>query len=142
MSYAVAGPLQAAVFAALLADADLSAAVDANIFDALPSGAVPPLYVALGPEKVRDASDMTGGGAVHEMTISVVTDSAGFATAKGVAGMVSDALVDADLTLTRGALVNLSFYKAVAARVGTGDTRRIDLIFRARVCDAAPTPIQ
>jgi len=107
-----------------------------NIFDALPSGAVPSLYVALGPEKVRDASDMTGGGALHEMTISVVTDSAGFATAKSVAGMVSDALVDAELTLSRGALVNLSFYKAVAARVGTGDTRRIDLIFRARVCDA------
>jgi len=136
MSYAVAGPLQAAVFQALLADTDLVAAVGANIFDALPSGAVPTLYVALGPEKVRDASDMTGGGALHEMTISVVTDSAGFATAKSVAGMVSDVLVDADLSLSRGALVNLSFYKAVAARVGTGDTRRIDLIFRARVCDA------
>ncbi len=142
MSYAVSGPLQAAVFQALRDDASLTAAVGESVFDALPSGAVPPLYVALGPEKVRDASDMTGGGAVHEMTISVVTDSAGFATAKGVAGMVSDALVDTDLTLTRGSLVNLSFYKAVAARVGTGDTRRIDLIFRARVCDAAPIQTQ
>jgi len=142
MSYAVAGPLQAAVFGALQGDPALVAEVGSNIFDALPSGSVPSLYVALGPEKVTDASDMTGGGALHEMTISVVTDSAGFATAKGVAGMVSDVLVDADLTLSRGALVNLSFYKAIAARVGTGDTRRIDLIFRARVCDAAPTPTQ
>lgn len=136
MSYAIAGPLQAAVFQALIADADLSNHVGAHVFDTLPSGNVPSLYVALGPEKVRDASDMTGGGALHEMTISVVSDNAGFATAKLVAGLVSDALVDADLTLSRGALVSLIFHKAAAARVGTGDTRRIDLIFRARVCDA------
>ncbi len=136
MSYGVAGPLQAAVFQALNANTELGVLVGGNIFDALPSGAVPSLYLALGPEKVRDASDMTGGGAVHEITISVVTDSAGFASAKAIAGHVSDILVDADLALSRGSLVGLRFYKAVAARVGSGDTRRIDLIFRARVCDA------
>lgn len=137
MSYAVAAPLQAAVFQRLFDDAELQALVGSNVFDALPSGVVPPLYVALGPEKVRDASDITGGGAVHEMTISVVSDATGFATAKTVAGVISDALVDADLTLSRGALVSLQFFKAAAARVGSGDTRRIDLIFRARVCDGA-----
>lgn len=136
MSYAVAGPLQAAIFQTLLADADLVAAVGTNIFDALPSGAVPSLYVALGPEKVKDASDMTGGGSVHDITLSVVSDNAGFATAKSIAGLVSDALVGADFALSRGSLVNITFFRATAARVGTGDTRRIDLIFRARVCDA------
>lgn len=140
MSYALSGPLQAAVFQQLFNDPALSALVGDSIFDALPSGAVPPLYVALGPEKVRDASDATGGGALHELTISVVSDAAGFATAKAAAGLVSDALVGADLELSRGALVSLNFYKAAAARVGTGDTRRIDLFFRARVCDAPYTP--
>jgi hypothetical protein len=46
---------------------------------------------------------------------------------------VSDALVDADLTLTRGVLVALHFLKASARRIDEGDTRRIDLTFRARV---------
>ncbi len=46
-----------------------------------------------------------------------------------------DALVDAELTLGRGALASLHFYRARAARVGTGDERQINLIFRARVCD-------
>lgn len=140
MSYALSGPLQAAVFQQLFTDPALTALVGDNIFDALPSGAVPPLYVALGPEKVRDASDATGSGALHELTISVVSDAAGFATAKAAAGLVSDALVGADLALSRGSLVSLNFYKAAAARVGTGDTRRIDLFFRARVCDAPYTP--
>ena len=135
MSYAVSSALQAAVFQELSASAALTALVGTAVFDALPVGAVPPLYVALGPERVRDASDQTGGGALHEVVISVVTDQAGFVGAKDVAGVISDTLVDADLTLARGALVSLRFHKAVAARVGTGDQRRIDLTFRARVCD-------
>lgn len=137
MSYAVSGALQAAVFQHLSADPALVALVGANVFDALPAGSVPPLYVALGPEKATDASDQSGGGAVHELTVSIVTESAGFSAAKEAAGAVSDALVDADLSLARGTLVSLRFYKATAARVGTADTRRIDLIFRARVCDSA-----
>lgn len=136
MSYGVSAALQAAVFQQLYADPTLVSLVGNSIFDALPAGAVPPLYVALGPEKVTDASDQTGGGAVHELTVSIVTESAGFAVAKEAAGAISDALVDADLSLTRGTLVNLRFHKATAARVGTGDTRRIDVFFRARVCDA------
>ena len=135
MSYGVSAALQAAVFQQLFTDPALGALVGTQIFDALPAGSVPPLYVALGPEKVTDASDQTGGGAVHELTISVVTESAGFSAAKETAAAISDALVDADLTLARGTLVSLRFHKAAAARVGTADTRRIDLIFRARVCD-------
>ena len=136
MSYGVSAALQAAIFQQLFTDPTLSGLVDGKIFDALPAGSVPPLYVAIGPEKVTDASDQTGGGAVHELTVSIVTESTGFAAAKDAAAAVSDALVDAQLVLTRGTLVSLRFYKASAARVGTGDTRRIDLIFRARVCDA------
>jgi len=140
MSYAMSGPLQAAVYQELFTNPPLHALVGDHVFDALPSGAVPSLYVALGPEKVRDASDVTGAGALHEFTVSVVSDSAGFAVAKQAAGLVSDALVDTDMTLSRGRLVSLNFHKAAAARVGTGDTGRIDMSFRARVCDAPQTP--
>lgn len=137
MSYGVASALQTAVYAQLAADPDLTALVGTAIYDALPAGTLPALYVVLGSEDVRDASDKTGGGALHEFTVTVVTETAGFSTAKTAAAAVSDALVDANLTLTRGALVSLNFYKAKAARVGTGDVRQINLIFRARVADDA-----
>jgi len=135
MSYAVAAALQRAVFARLTGDTILTALVGSAIYDALPTGTLPPLYVVLGSEEVRDASDKTGAGANHTFTISVVTESAGFAIAKEAAAAVSDALVDADLNLDRGTLVALNFYKAKAARVGTGAMRQINLMFRARVSD-------
>lgn len=137
MSYGVSAALQTAVYQRLAADPALAALVGASIFDALPAGVLPPLYVVLGAEEVRDASDKTGGGALHEFTVSVLTESAGFATAKAAAAAVSDTLVDAPLVLARGTLVSLNFYKAKAARIGTGDMRQINLIFRARVADDA-----
>ncbi|QEE35888.1 DUF3168 domain-containing protein [Octadecabacter sp. SW4] len=135
MSYGVAEALQTAVYQHLIADTTLAGLVGTAIYDALPTGTLPSIYVALGPEIARDRSDKTGGGAEHEFTVSIVTDGAGFAAAKTAAAAVSDALVDADLTLTRGVLVACNFYKATAARVGTGDMRRINMIFRARVDD-------
>lgn len=135
MSYGVSPALQAAVYQRLAADATLAALVGSAIFDAAPPGILPSLYVALGPEVVRDRSDKTGRGAEHEFTVSVVTDAAGFSAAKAAAAAVSDALVDADLTLSRGHLVSLCFLRAQAARVGAGDQRQINLTFRARVED-------
>ena len=135
MSYGVSAALQAAVFQELSNDPGLNAMVGSAIFDALPPGALPSLYIVLGAESVKDASDQTGGGALHEFTVVVVTESAGFATAKVTAAAVNDVLVDADLVLSRGVLVSLNFHKAKAARVGTGDVRQINLTFRARVAD-------
>jgi len=135
MSYGVALALQIAVFQRLTAHAPLTTLVGSAIYDAPPTGILPAIYVALGPETARDRSDKTGRGAEHEFTISVVTEASGFATAKAAAAEVSDALVDAPLTLSRGHLVALNFFRAVAARIGTGDQRQIDLIFRARVED-------
>ncbi|MFT5630197.1 MAG: hypothetical protein ACI82I_002402 [Gammaproteobacteria bacterium] len=135
MSYGVSAALQEAIYQHLYNDPDVVTAVGTNVFDALPSGVLPSLYVVLGPEVVKDQSDKTGAGALHELVVSVVTDGAGFAQAKIAVAAVSDALIDADLTLSRGALISLQFYKATAARVGTGDTRQINLIFRARVAD-------
>lgn len=135
MSYGVSAALQSAVYQALIGNATLVGLVGPDIYDAIPSGTVPSLYVAIGPELVNDRSDKTGVGAEHVFTVSVVTDSAGFATAKQAAGAVSDALVDAQLTLTRGSLVALYFMRAKAIRVGSADERRIDLTFKALVQD-------
>ncbi|WP_333713722.1 DUF3168 domain-containing protein [Yoonia sp.] len=137
MSYAVAAALQTAIYDRLTGDAAVGGLVGDAVYDALPDGALPALYVILGAEDVRDASDKTGGGAEHRLVISVVTERAGFAAAKAVAAAVSDALVDADLTLTRGRLVALHFVKARALRVGTGSIRQINLTFNARVSDDA-----
>ncbi len=135
MSYAVSAALQQAVYQRLTADATLSSLVSGAIYDAVPAGIITGTYVSLGPEDVRERSDMTGHGALHELTVSVVTDEAGFQSAKDVAAAVSDALVDATMTLARGQLVYLNFHRARARRVEDADVRRIDLFFRARVQD-------
>ncbi|MBU2358247.1 MAG: DUF3168 domain-containing protein [Alphaproteobacteria bacterium] len=135
MSYAMSQALQVAVFARLSEDAGLTDLVGTAVFDALPPGDVPQLYVALGSEKARDVSDADGCGAIHDFTISVVTDLAGFAMGKRAAAAVCDALLAEPLMLGRGRVLGFRFFKAEAARVGTGDTRRIDLIFRARLSD-------
>ncbi|UWQ15579.1 DUF3168 domain-containing protein [Aliiroseovarius sp. M344] len=135
MSYGVSAALQQAVYQHLTADTALSTLVTGAIYDAVPAGIITGTYVSLGPEDVRERSDMTGHGAVHEITVSVVTDAAGFQAAKGVAAAVSDALVDAALVLARGTLVYMNFHRARARRVEDADVRRIDLFFRARVQD-------
>jgi len=137
MSYATSSALQVAIFQRLTEDAALDALVGSNIFDAVPSGTLPATYVTLGAEDASDRSDGSHGGTWYRFVISVVTQSAGFQAAKDVAGAVNDALVDADLTLVRGTLAGLYFYRARARRVGNGQTRRIDLTFRARVDDSA-----
>ncbi|SDY08441.1 DUF3168 domain-containing protein [Citreimonas salinaria] len=133
MSYALAAPLQMAVYQRLASDDALNALVAGNIFDAMPQGTLPRLYVALGAETAKDASDASGAGAWHELVISVVTENEGFQTAKEAAAAISDALDRADLALTRGRLVGLWFRRATAAR--DSGLRRIDLTFRARVED-------
>lgn len=139
MTYAVSRALQSALYARLSADPALSALVGPHVYDAMPPGPRPPLYVALGPEVVRDRSDGTGRGADHDLAIAVVTDEPGFSRAKDAASAISDALLQAGLPLTRGRLVSLLFLRAQAAR--KGELRQIDLIFRARVeDDAAPQP--
>jgi hypothetical protein len=135
VSYGVAAALQAAVYQLLAGDAGLAALVGAAVFDVVPAGPVPGTYVSLGPEDVRDRSDKTGRGAEHRFTVSVVTDAAGFQTAKAAAGAASDALLGAGLTLSRGRVVAIEFLAARARRVRAGDVRRIDMTFRARVED-------
>lgn len=137
MSYGVSAALQEAVYQALTVDATLATYVGTDIYDAIPEGTLPSLYVTLGPEKVTDRSDGTGSGATHELTVSVITDLAGFSAAKAAAGAVSDALVGQSLALGRGTLIAMNFYKATASRVDGGTGRQIDIVFKALIEDDA-----
>jgi hypothetical protein len=132
MSYRAAAALQQAVYARLRGDGALGALVGEAIYDAVPPGATPELYVVLGPEVALDASDASGPGAEHRLTVSVVSTT-GFAPAKAAAAAVSEALEGAEMTLGRGRLVGIWFRRADARRREQGTMRRIDLSFRARV---------
>lgn len=129
MSYAMAAALQVAVFGRLEGWAALDGVA---VVDALPAQ-VPETYVLIGAEDVRDASDKSGAGAAHRITVSVVTGAAGFSGAKEIAGAVCDALAEMAGPMQRGRIVSVRFQRARARR--TGDERRIDLMFRARLED-------
>ncbi|MEQ9693233.1 DUF3168 domain-containing protein [Shimia sp. SDUM112013] len=135
MSYALAEPLQAAIYQHLQADATLAALIGDAIYDAVPAGDLPETYAVLGAETVRDRSDGSHAGALHALTVSVMSSVAGFTVAKSVAGRISDLLHEADLGLARGRLVFLKFDRATARREGSANARRIDLRFQARVED-------
>ena len=136
MTYAVSAALQEAVFGALAGDPAVTALVGAHIYDAVPAGDLPGLYVTLGPETVTDASDKSGGGALHRITLLIHSDAPGFRSAKETAAAICDALVDAALPLARGRLIHLGFERASATRRANGPERQIELRFRARVEDS------
>ena len=134
MTYALAAPLQEAVFQHLAADSGVIAELGGAIYDALPTGSLPETYAVLGGEDVLDRSDATGAGARHQIQISLYTSAAGFAGAKTAEAAICDALQDTDLTLSRGRLIGIGFEKATAERLSDG-TRSIVLRFAARVED-------
>lgn len=135
MSYAMSLALQEAVYTQLALDVALVGLVGSAIFDAPPTGAPPPLYVLLGTEQVRDRSSKTTEGAMHDFVVKIVSDEAGFAAAKTVGAVVCDALIDANVVLSRGRLISLGFRKARAKRGKAPEGRQIDLTFRAFVED-------
>ncbi len=129
MSYAAAAALQTAIFQRLTG---FPALAGVAIYDAVPPNATG-TFVLIGPEEARDQSDRSGAGADHQLMISVITDATGFLPIKTIAADISDALIGVPLTLSRGSLVQLLFLRASARRIAEGESRRIDLTFRARV---------
>lgn len=136
MSYAATAALQSAVYQVLRDSAALTALVGDAIYDAMPVAAPTGTYVALGPEEVKDAGDMTAAGANHDFVVSVLSGSDeanGFSAVKEVAVAVSDALENAEIALDRGHLAGLWFLRARARRAEKGAGRRVDMTFRARI---------
>ena len=130
MTYRAAAALQGAVYQRLSTWGGLQGIA---VVDAVPAGGGTGTFILLGPEQANDESDASGAGAAHLFVVSIISDAAGFMAAKAAAAEVSLALGDADLALETGTLVDLGFVRAVAKRLNTGESRRIDLTFRARI---------
>jgi len=135
MSYALSAELQSALYATFSQDTNLQSLVQGHVYDGFPTGAVPPLYVSLGAEIVRDVSDSSGTGTEHDVFMSVITTNVGFLEAKRIAAALTSALDQNPPVLSRGRLVSLRFVRAVARRENQGHLRRIDMTFRARLED-------
>lgn len=108
MSYQAAAALQAAIYARL---SSTPALAGINIVDAVPAGTSLGSFVLIGPEQVLDQSDKTGAGAEHRFEVSVISDAAGFMTAKDLAAAVSEALLSLPLVLSVGHLVSIGFQR-------------------------------
>ncbi|MEM7505517.1 MAG: DUF3168 domain-containing protein [Pseudomonadota bacterium] len=140
MTYALAWPLQEAVFQMLSGDSDLMTLVS-GIYDAAPqqvSDAAPEgLYVTIGDEVAEDWSTVTDEGALHTVLISVHAPRRGFSDAKQAAGKISDLLLTSTMTPSRGRVIQTRFVDARTVRAENDALRRIDLRFRVTLEDTA-----
>lgn len=122
--------VQRGVWQLLTNDAALAALVGGEIHDGRPAGAVPDLYVTLGPEDVRARGDRGVAGAEHRLRVDVVTTRDGFAAAKAAAAAITDALGGARPALARGRVIDIHFQRARASQARGGRARRIEMTFR------------
>ncbi|MEM8699981.1 MAG: DUF3168 domain-containing protein [Pseudomonadota bacterium] len=139
MTYALAWPLQEAVFEVLDGDQNLAALVS-GIYDAAPQqvsdAAEDGLYVTIGDELAEDWATSSDAGAVHTVLISVHAPRRGFAEAKRAAGLISDLMLSAALAPARGRVIQTRFLDARTARAENDALRRIDLRFRLALEDS------
>lgn len=131
MTYALSIPLQRAVFDRLRSDGGVAAALGEAIFDALPVGAPPDLYVTLGDEEVLDRSDSRTRAALHRLELVVRGRGDGFLAVKTAAAAVCAALEAPGLVLSDGRLSDVRFRRARARRLRSG--RQITLQYDLRV---------
>ena len=133
MTYALAWPLQEALFQLLTTDAACIAAFGGRVFDGPPpltradeEGA----YLILGDEEARDWSTKTETGAVHLIQLDVHAPRHGFGDAKRAAAAASDAVLSGAITPSRGHVVNARFVDARTDRDQNDALRRIRMRFR------------
>ncbi|MGR3542437.1 MAG: tail completion protein gp17 [Hasllibacter sp.] len=120
MSYAGSADLQAAVWAAL------DGALDVPVHDVPPPGPLPELWVGVGAEEGRDASDATGPICDHRLRIEVRGGAAGFAALKAVAAQAEAALSGPPPALAAGRIVWLRFARARTVQGASGRALRMD----------------
>ena len=135
MSFSNSAALQSAIYAKLSEDPKILELVGGHIYDAMPSGDLPELFISLGAEVMYDKSDVTGTGTDHDLTLSVITTKAGFLTAKMSSSAVGLSLHGPLPELKQGRIVFFNFVRATARRDTDSQTRRIDMLFRARLAD-------
>jgi hypothetical protein len=114
--------LQQSIFAALTADAALTALLGAGrIYDDVPQGSALP-YVTLGHATLRDASTATEDGAEHSLTVHVWSGARGKKETHAILAAIRAALHDQPLALTGHRLVNLRHELSEVRRDADGAT--------------------
>jgi hypothetical protein len=114
--------LQQSIFAALAADAALTAVLGAGrIFDDVPQGTALP-YVTLGQATLRDASTATEDGTEHVVTVHVWSDARGKKETHAILAAIRAALHDAPPALAGHRLVNLRHELSEVRREPDGAT--------------------
>lgn len=133
MTYALAWPLQEALWRLLVETPEVAAHLGGRVHDAPPpletEAAAEGVYALIGDEAVEDWSTSGDAGARHVVTIALVAPRHGFAAAKRAAGAVSDALLGGALAPNRGRAVNVRFVEGRTRRDDRIGLRRIDLRF-------------
>ncbi len=141
MTYALSWPLQEGIFSAICADGACVGFFDHRVFD----GPAPfqgeaeaeGLFLTLGDEQARDWSTTSDSGAEHIVVLTVHAPRRSFGEAKQAAAAVSDALLAAPLTLSRGRVVNARFAEARTRRLERDALRQVEMRFRFVVEDTA-----
>lgn len=132
MSATFSADLQAALFDRLTSDAEVGALAGAHIYDAVPAGPVPDLYVLLGEETVKDVTDSSGPAALHDVSITIISTAESFLALKTLAAAITQALLGAPLTLAAGQVAAIWPQRSEARRNASGQ-RRIELKFKLRI---------
>ena len=119
--------LQQAIYAALTANAAVTALCGGRVFDAVPRGSAFP-YVVIGEAEERDAGT---GASEHRLALHLWSRGGGSREIKQLAAAVKAALDGAPLTLSGHALISLTFLSADYTRQSDGETTRGSMRFRA-----------
>lgn len=123
--------LQQAVFAALSADAALTALIGpGRIYDDVPQGSRPP-YVTFGSATAHDWSTGSEPGTEHLFTLHVWSDTRGKLEAQEVLAAIRAALHEQALAVFGHTLVNLRHDRSETRRTPDGELIQGTARFRA-----------
>ena len=140
MTYALAWPLQKAIYELLSATPTLVSMVGDRIHDGAPQERVPGvengLSVVIGDDAAQDWSSSDGNGAQHLIGVAIIARERSFADAKAAAAAISDALLHEAISLERGRVVHVAFHSARTKREERDALRRIEMRFRVLVEDS------
>jgi hypothetical protein len=124
-------PLQQSIFAALSADAALTALLGpGRILDDVPQGTPLP-YVVLGPISSQDWSTGSEDGTEHLVAVHIWSGARGKKQAHEILGAIRAALHDRPLSLAGHRLVNLRHQRSEVRRDPDGETIHATARFRA-----------
>ena len=138
MTYALAWPLQEALYTLFTTDPGCVAAFGGRVHDGPPpltDAEAEGAYLVLGDEEARDWSTKTDDGAEHLVRVDVYVPRRGYGEAKRAAAAVSDAVLTGAITPARGHVVNARFTDARTDRDQNDALRRIRLRFRITLED-------